>query len=126
MLRRSLRIFCVVGLVVIVGMAVVGQFWNFYFYAGHACIGEGPGGVVLAYSTFSEWRAANERERDVDWTPKLLFLLPKWYTNHDMKSLLLPWWLLLSGWGFPTALIWRLTRRRKVGGAFPVEPAKST
>ena len=30
----------------------------------------------------------------------------------------------LATWGLLTALIWRLTRRRKVGQGFPVEPAK--
>jgi len=127
MVRRLLRILCVVGLAVLVGMALVGQFWHFGMIAGYARIDVNQPGVWLTYREWSEWGVVCSPGSE--WFVSNLLRLPNWHeelktlrTTHHYATLGLPWWLLLSTLGLFTALIWRLTRPRKVEQGFPIEP----
>lgn len=100
MVRHFLRIFCVVGLIVIIGMAVVGQFRQFDLYWPHGfLILFVSGGVVIQSYVFT--LVSGGRYWTIDY---------------------FPWWLILISWGLLTALTWFMTRRRKVSQGFPVEP----
>lgn len=92
-----------VGLVVIVGMAVVGQFWQFDLYLPHGFLILFVSGGVVILSYFSS----------------LVF------SGYETTAYL-PWWLLLTSWCILTAIVWFLTRRRKEPQGFPVEPTAKT
>ena len=136
MFRRFFRIFCVVGLVVIVAMAVVGQFAIFFLRTPSCEIATGPGGVGLIYTrpeppmpAFPNVPAfgTNSKVHNYgtillsEWRVRDLFELPTFQGGRN-KLVSLPWWLLLAAWILLTALVWRLTRRCKIGHGFPIEP----
>src|ERR1035437_7068135 len=134
MFRRCLRIFCVVGLVLLLGMTLVGQLWQLNLCMRVATIGVNDSGAFGVFEgtlkTLNtlpplkqyEWHA----RREGAWYVNNLFQPPEWNVIRDRPtSIVLPWWLLLATWGLLTALICFLTRRRKVSHPFPIEPAKS-
>ena len=131
MFRRLLRISCVVGLVVIVGMAVVGQFADCTLFAPKGYIEVHAIGVQIAISADSYyfWDGMY-RPPENSWSLQANLWWPSSFSEHMMgipkgallRVLNLPWWLLLLTWGVLTALVWRLTHRRKIGQGFPVEP----
>lgn len=127
MLRRFLRIFCVVGLVVLLRTAVVSQFWMVISYLPKALkpvdlVRVDEAGISVAY-----WDSSHVPEIQVprvrDWHVRNLFHAPRYRNYMDSRDIFLPWWFLLASWGLMTALIWRLTRS-KVSRGFPIEPAK--
>ncbi len=122
MVRCGLRIFCMVGLVVLLGLAVVGQFWAFEVDTPKVSLNEYSTGVAINYPGVNGWGAWHRLV--TPWTVSDLLQRPQWITFNGFTQIFIPWWLLLATWGLLTALIWRLTRRRKVGQGFPVEPAK--
>ena len=125
MVRRLLRIFCVVGLVVLLGTAVVGQFWGFVLVIPDIHVSWDSTGLQLGYGSFNMWMA--ERFPDGPWSVQDPFSgLPEFSRTHarghTYSGVFLPWWLVLSTWCLLTIIILRMTRRRKVGTAFPIEP----
>ena len=124
MFRRFFRIFCVVGFVVLVGTAVVSQFWAFVLRTPIGSFALGPVGVGFEAGNATQWQALCYREPT--WIMDNLLAPPHFVIPHSFELEILPWWLFLAAWGLLTALIWRLTRRRKVSQGFPIEPtAKS-
>jgi len=119
MFRQFVRILCVIGLVGLVGSAIVGQFlW--------VCI-SGPkhlfqidaGGVLI------EGLIGTPFQITYDWPPwsvNNLFTPPLFIVKRDFWGLLLPWWFIFPCYGLLAAILWRLTRRRTVAKAFPLEP----
>jgi hypothetical protein len=126
MFRRFLRIICVAGMVVIVGMAVAGQFWWIALYTPNGHVEAYAAGVEFrlnyVYVSSSQWLRVHH-ERNVPWRASALLTCPHFFGTPDPMWLLLPWWLLLLTGGLLTALIWRLTRRRQVPHGFPIEPS---
>ena len=114
MFRRLLRIFCVVGLVVIVGMAVLTLFWGFAFWGPFGGFLEDQRGVHY-FENRCEWQLVGGPLRHWEISDRLG--MPSF-----ISFLFLPWWFLILTWSLFTALIWFLTRRRKIGQGFPVEP----
>jgi len=124
MLRCFVRIFCVVGLVVIVGMAVVGQFWSIDLYISSIVFHMNHGALDVAHWSVNVWAVSFDREQT--WSLSDILILPKRLISGHVTMIVLPWWLILVSWSLLTALLWRLTRLRKVGHGFPIEPtAKS-
>jgi len=121
MLRRWLRIFCVVGLVVIVGMAVMTQFWEFVLYTPYGLMAIQNDGTVFTSYHASRWVTGFYRLPS--FPVHVLYDTPNWHVDSTKASLFLPWWLLLLTWGLLTAVIWRMTRRRKAKQGFPIEPS---
>jgi len=119
MFRRSLKIFCIVALILLLGTSVIAQFSWFGLEEPHGQIGAFPSGVMFNNLHIGKWDAWYQREP----FHVLSFLEPpRWYVGGGVYELILPWWLLLATWGLLTALVWRLTRCREVSHAFPVEP----
>jgi hypothetical protein len=116
MFRRFLRIFCVVGLVLMLGTAVVGQFWAFGSYRPLVHIAVEPAGVTLAYLPPPGYHEYFHRVQE--WSANELLTTPRIWNGTGG---FLPWWVLLLSWSLLTTLIWRLTRRRKISPAFPIE-----
>ena len=52
MFRRAIRIFCLVGLAVLLVTAVTTQFYSFGLYSPHASLRIYGGGVTIEYSRF--------------------------------------------------------------------------
>jgi len=54
-----------------------------------------------------------------------LFSMPKiehgFTMTGEVWDMAIPWWFILVMWVGLTFWVWRLTRKRKTGGAFPVE-----
>ena len=120
MFRRFLRIFCVIGMVVIVGAAIAALFWQILVITPRASFGVGLHGLVIT-NVSGQWHAYCIRESTG--SVKELLEWPKWSSmGRVVKAAYVPWWLLLTTWGLLTALIWRLARRRKLAGSFPIEP----
>jgi hypothetical protein len=125
MFRRWVRIFCLGVLIVLLGTAVMAQFWHFDFQASPAHVLVDQSGVLAA--SIRRWMA-----RDVHmprrWSASDLLGLPGGRVmSAYWWSVFCPWWLLIAAWSLVTAGVWWLTRRRKVvGGAFPVEPAANS
>ena len=118
MFRRSLRIFCVVGMVVIVGMAVVAQFGRCWLTMPHVDIAVDAVGIGSSAGS-SWWNIHFDRP---EWSVRNLFYPPRLHLRPGYYEVYLPWWLQLATWGALTVLIFRLTRRRKSPRtAFPIE-----
>jgi hypothetical protein len=120
MFRRLLRFFSVVGLVVMVVMAVLGQFSCFGLDAQPAFIRVDFGGVLFEYPGSYHWHVFFPFFQPA-WTVKDYLFLPGFHFGHDYARVVLPWWLLLSVWGLLTTVIWRLTRLRRIRQGFPIE-----
>ena len=123
MLRRFLNIFCLVGLIVLVWMAVVSQFWGGVWSepTGTGFIRLDSRGVFLNYGYYQRWSVPYSDL--AEWSVNDITMRPQFLLRSGYFWFLLPWWLLLAALGLPMALIWRLTRRRKEPvGAFPIEP----
>jgi hypothetical protein len=123
---------CEAGLVVIVAMAVVGQFGDIWLYSPYGYLSMQAPGVVFndyrsGWHTWHAWHGPS-----AGWSLQNLLYLPKIGVvdesmngkgRDDHPYAFLPWWLLLLTWGLLTAFIWRLTRRRQVPHGFPIEPS---
>ena len=112
------------GLVVIFGMAVVTQFCWLDFHTPNVGIQLTMSGVMYRPDNFDRlfdgWGISHRYSLDA-WNPNRLLFLP-----HLGLNPFFPWWVILPIWCTVLTLIWRLTRRRKVGQGFPIEPtAKS-
>jgi hypothetical protein len=126
MMRRLSRIFCVVGLAVFLGMAVVGQFGWYWVNFTRSSISASGSGVELLRTNNGTWGDPHlgYMRYDVPWNARWLFR-PPFFGASIEKGILgfraeFPWWLLLAIWGIATAITWRVTRRRVEHG-FPVE-----
>ena len=118
------RIVSVFGLVVLIGTAVVAQFWEFMFRTPNVYFLVGLQGVYFNFpfdsGTASGWHT---KWYHTAWSVNNLLLPPR-ITHDSMAAVVsVPWWLLLPAWGVLTAVVWRLTRQKQGGGAFPVELA---
>ena len=121
MIRRSIRVFCLFGLAVLVGTAAVAQFFRFSLLTPHGHIFLDPTGVAFQYPPNAvEWSAGCFHLES--WSFDDLLETPSLDDGNGLR-LDLPWWLLVASWGVLTAVVWRSTRMRpKVGRAFPIEP----
>jgi hypothetical protein len=131
MFRRLLRFFSVVGLVVIVGLAVVGQFRHVYFTPSlkHS-VEVSFSGIDLTvlkkgFQFFNPPIGFQHIDR-ANWTLKNIFRFPNLHFRSAKAAgafyIFLPWWLILLAYGPFAAFVWHLTRRRKIGQGFPIEP----
>jgi hypothetical protein len=120
MFRRYGGIICILGWIALLGLTITTQYWALqvrtpigYFYTG-------PAGPVYWCVNTHTWDA-KFIEVPKAWSRDSL-LLPYWSAMHGVPYAVMPWWLLLLGWGLLTVVVRRLLRRRQgLGKAFPVE-----
>ena len=120
MIRRFLRIFFVVGLVVLIVAAAVQLFWEFGLHTRYGFFWAGPQGVMVGTSTTSSMAWWYERIPPARFSIWNFLSLPQMLKGPGGTGLLFPWWLLILMWGISTALVRRLTRHRKEGHGFPI------
>lgn len=111
---------CWVGLGMLFMMAIVGQFRALILVIPHASVDIDATGIAFQYGNSTGWRAVYASYFPPEWSAKHLLAMPGLLKRPGGSWLCIPWWLLLTG-TLLTALVWRLTRRRKFGPAFPVE-----
>ena len=122
MVRRFLRISCVVGLVGLCGLALVSQIWGgvWSLPSGAGFVRWDQRGLFIDHGYYQRWGVPY---RDLaEWSINDLLMPPHLLQRSECVWLFLPWWLLLTTLGLPMAIIGRLTRRRKVLHGFPIEP----
>jgi hypothetical protein len=123
MFRRLLRIFCVVGLILLCGTAVVGQFWWIGLSSPPGGLSLGSNGLVFRLAP-GKWSA--DYDRIPEWSWKNLVEWPgnvgPTYDEFTVIEPFFPWWLILLTWSLFAALIWRLARPKYNGRGFPIEP----
>jgi hypothetical protein len=120
MLRRTIAIICILGLIVLIATPVVTQFWALQFRTSIGCLYVGPAGPVYWFSNTNAWNA-HFVDMPSPWTMNSLLQPPYWSSMNGIPYVLLPWWLLLLGWGLLTGIVWRMLCRRNLSGrGFPV------
>jgi hypothetical protein len=124
MRRYRGRVIFGLGLLALVGLAVVGQFCLAAVYSPHGQIWIGPGGIEFSHGVNSGgWSTPVFPLRE--WNPTRLFELPFFGEVPNGKripvtELRLPWWMLLALWVTPSAIVSYVWRRRQSRRAFPV------
>jgi hypothetical protein len=130
MIRRILRIFGVVGLVVLVGAAVTPQFKGIYSSEGRFTFSASIFGWLVAYQSHNVgWRAYTFEQPEVNVLDRLhmpgIGRVSLMGGSESETFVFIPWWLLILLWGLALIPLWRLTRKPNATKAFPVEAAKS-
>ena len=123
MVRRSFRIVCMIGSVVLLVTAVVSQFMHSWLQMPGLSIIIFSFGATFEGNDYPGWQAFFSHHT---WWLDSLLAMPR--VSKDGRGFLhiaLPWWLLILTWSLLTATVFRLTRRRKVGQAFPVDSKNS-
>ena len=122
MLHRVLRKFCLLGLGVIIGTGIIAQFWTLGIDTPRGGIYSPTTGLIIIWVPDSVWGIVHDRVQQA-WNLKRFVKAPIFQNDIRMASgmLFIPWWLLLLTSGGITAIVWRLTRRRKDRHAFPIE-----
>lgn len=127
MFRRFVRIFWLVGSIGFIVSAVFAQFCWFDLEAGRFSYEEVPEGVELAYHQwYSQWGGPFFGPY-LGWSGKEFLSAPIWDVHlhvagtYDHVVIRIPWWIVLPVWGLVAAIVWRMTRPRQGGHAFPVE-----
>ena len=120
MIRRFVRIFSVVGLVVVVGMAVLGQFRVVGLTAPKNEIFMVPSGVWIEHNAAMGWDAYHYRGM-LEWKLSDLLKAPRYGPVLNGAGIFLPWWLLLAGWALVLLLVWKRTRPDLAKRGFPVQ-----
>ena len=118
-MRRAARIVCIVGLVTLIGVAIAAQLWSLHVDTPKGCFSVDPLGILYLSYEFSD-PAVVTVDRVSRWSPYNLIFAPDWRIGVGVIQT--PWWLLIASWGIVTAIVFRITRLRKVAHSFPVEP----
>lgn len=119
MVSHLFRIICIVGLVVVLGLAVIGQFWAVGLVAPQNEIFMVSEGVWIEHNAAQGWGTWHHSV--MSWKLSGLLKTPSFSSVLDGTGIFLPWWLIFCGWGLITLLVWRKTRHRNANLGFPIE-----
>jgi hypothetical protein len=128
MIRRIFRIFAVVTVVLAVSGAVVSHFRENEIGLNHAVFITSPDGFEFDWDSTSSigttsWFVPLDIDpvHKTEWLPSVGTI-----ASGRIVFIFLPWWLLVFSSALFTAIVFRLTRRRKASPAFPVETDRSS
>ncbi|HVT79546.1 MAG TPA: hypothetical protein VHM90_02725 [Phycisphaerae bacterium] len=110
MVRRFLRIFTPLGLLVLFAAAVVSQYWMSLVRVPICLLYCGRDGIGIERR--ADWRWSAEFFHRPDRAFSNFFALPSTYIASGNPGIFLPWWLLLTCWLMLTVITWRITRRK--------------
>ena len=129
MFRRTIRIATLFTGIFLVGLIVSSQSYFLELAGGPMLIRAGPAGIDAFWFTSSPPRGWHARMVTVE------FVHLRWLDYFYMPFIMwnsvtrigvgVPWWLILAVGAIATAMVWRLTPRRRKAAAFPVEAAAS-
>jgi hypothetical protein len=127
MFPRFMGIIAVMGLMFLLGFAVAAEFGEFGLRNPLGFVRTMPGGLHFEYRANEPgwhvvWNAWHVPYAGSELPPIGLYLVPPDFSLGPVKSIRLPWWLLILTWALLTAIVWRMPRWRAKQG-FPVELA---
>ena len=124
MFRRAIRIVAIVGLVALIVTALFSQYWGPRLNTPNVVLLANANGIYFGRSVLSRYWDIGIDDQEPTWRHR--FYSPFINRNPAVEFIFLPWWLVVSIDALFSLILWRLTRKRNIVRAFPVEAVKNS